>query len=130
MGKTGPIAPSRASWCCYCKRGPLTQAAKGAKLRPLDATRDHFVSRHERSGTGERWVPCCNTCNMLKGALRPGAWLAFIDNNPGYWRDFRNPVQVARWLIAYNAVRRSRGWRSLILYTTAPDAFMAQINRL
>lgn len=131
MAKHAPFIPGRTSYCCYCKRGPLIQGEKGSRnATGLMATRDHFVPIQETGPTDKgRWVPCCLTCNALKGALRPGPWLAFIDANPRYWKTFKDHRAVVRWLVDYNRVRRSRGWRSLVLYVEAPQAFVSFVNR-
>lgn len=99
-------------------------------MDPLTATRDHFTPRAALAGESGRWVPCCAACNRLKGSILPRAWLAFVDHNPGYWRTFRGHYEIARWLIDHNAWRRSQGWRSLSLYSLAPERLMVSINRL
>lgn len=127
MGKPRAFVPGKRSWCCYCKRGPLLQGVAGGNNPGMTATRDHVASRADHGEGG--WVPCCLDCNRLKGALLPGAWFAFIDLNPGYWRDFPQHAHVLRWLIEFNRSRRARGMPTLRLHITTPNEIMSLVNR-
>lgn len=70
------------SRCCYCRR---VLEAPTSRSR-VAYTRDHL---HPKWLGGQRTVPCCRQCNQLKGGMPLAAWQAFMDENPGWWRDLR-----------------------------------------
>lgn len=75
-------------YCCYCKR-PL------APMHPetgLSQTWDHVLAE-SRGGT--RKVPCCRTCNGLKGDLPTDDWFWFISCHTRWWKLFPNNETVA-----------------------------------
>lgn len=71
---------SRARNCHYCKR-ELTRPTR--PMKSTSATLDHV---EPRSCGGEMTVPCCFTCNQMKGNMLPYYWMRFIKDNPEWWR--------------------------------------------
>ena len=65
--------------CTYCKR-ELTRASSPSGLA---FTKDHVMPR---ALGGVKTVPCCRTCNQMKGDMHPNEWRAFTEANPGWWR--------------------------------------------
>lgn len=74
--------------CCYCKR----QLTPSGTDRGDAATKDHV---RPQSDGGYITVPCCRTCNFLKGHSDMHGWWWFVHAFPRYWKTFSNPAQVA-----------------------------------
>ncbi len=56
--------------CGYC--GAKVQMRPGKPLKPVKATRDHFIPRTRGGGDGPRnIVLACDRCNTQKGGLDP-----------------------------------------------------------
>lgn len=84
MRKTGvPGTP----YCKYCKR-LLTPSGEQAGTA---LTFDHVKPQ---SDGGWRRVPCCRTCNQLKGNLPMEDWFWFIGAFKRWWKTFSTPAQV------------------------------------
>lgn len=64
--------------CHYCGRIMAPNGQTGA----LAQTEDHVWPK---SLGGVRTVPCCFTCNNMKGQMTPEQWLAFRQENPRWW---------------------------------------------
>lgn len=69
----------RGEKCWYCERTLMASTDRSA----LGATRDHL---YPKSQGGNFRVWCCRACNCLKGNMLPGAWRAFREANPEWWK--------------------------------------------
>jgi hypothetical protein len=65
--------------CHWCER--VLEAVNS--LSRLAATRDHV---HPKSKGGKKTVWACWGCNMLKGDMLEPEWVAFMANNPEWWK--------------------------------------------
>lgn len=95
MSRRRPIVHA---FCCYCRR-TLSRADSGLSTA---ATRDHVMPE---SQGGEAWVPCCVTCNELKGDILPDDWWWIVRTVPRFWRIFGTHQQV-KHAIQQEHVRR------------------------
>lgn len=88
------------SFCCYCKRELLPSGTgKG-----LSMTWDHV---QPRSRGGWKQVPCCLTCNRLKGDIDMEDWWWFVKRHPRYWKGFDHTDEV-RLVLRNEWLRRGR----------------------
>lgn len=87
------MARRRRPRCFFCKRTLEKPSARSG----LRATRDHYpIPSHLGGGAT---VPCCFTCNNLKGAMTASDWLDFMAAHPGWWRkDHADRHDRWRWL--------------------------------
>lgn len=69
-------SPRSCYWCGRQLEGPGSPSS-------VALTRDHVLPQ---SRGGVRTVPCCRTCNNLKGNMLPEEWRAFMVANPEWWR--------------------------------------------
>ena len=69
----------RRPYCKYCKRLLDPPGSKSG----LAFTKDHVKPK---SQGGTRTVPCCWTCNQIKGQMMPREWFRFMDQNPQWWK--------------------------------------------
>lgn len=81
-----------APYCRYCKR-TLAPPDSQSLVR---ATRDHFVPQ---CAGGKKTVWCCYACNQIKGSMLPEAWIAYMAQNPGWWRLPAKPVVPKHWAL-------------------------------
>jgi hypothetical protein len=93
------MTPRKGAYCCYCKRA-LTPSGTN---HSTSFTWDHV---RPRSHGGTYKVPCCLTCNNLKGDFTPEQWDRVRAKFPEWWKLFKHrgelllALRQARWSIA------------------------------
>lgn len=65
-----------------------------------------------KSKGGRQTVPCCFTCNQLKGSKKPEKWQKFMIENPEWWKRSRIPhknIKAQKWA-EYDEAERKAGF--------------------
>jgi hypothetical protein len=89
-------------YCCWCKR-PLVSSQSDCGQA---FTFDHVVAK---ALGGQRRVPCCRDCNVLKADLPFADWCWFIDHHRRWWKAFSSPDQVRLTIVAERSRRAFAG---------------------
>lgn len=67
--------------CYYCQRELKSSKDKSN----LALTRDHI---HPKSRGGRKTVIACRACNHIKGDMLFSQWVAFMNENPEWWKSY------------------------------------------